>query len=133
MNEFLKLCNLFSQDLIDKAVLVSRASNFIGANPELMAWFKRFVSYDGRDEIIENKPRPPASKVILSNCRGYGPSYRLLPKRVCQESSFTYSEDFVVSCVSLSLIDNTACRRVFTTRIFALSSASILGPLLLRL
>lgn len=82
MNEFLKLCNLFSQDLIDKNVLVNKVSSFIGANPELMTWFKRFVGYDGQDELIENRARPATGRVTLSNCRGYGPSYRLLPRRV---------------------------------------------------
>lgn len=80
-SDFLKLCNLFSQDLIDKNVLVHKISIFIGANPELMDFFKRFVGYTGEDEVIENRPRPPTEKVSLSNCRGLGPSYRLLPKR----------------------------------------------------
>jgi paired amphipathic helix protein Sin3a len=79
--EFLKLCNLFSQDLIDKAVLVHKVSNFIGANIELMDYFKQFVNYTGNEEVVENKPRAPTDKVSLSNCRGLGPSYRLLPKR----------------------------------------------------
>ncbi|KAJ9648383.1 Transcriptional regulatory protein sin3 [Coniosporium tulheliwenetii] len=57
MNEFLKLCNLFSMDLIDKITLVHRAQNFIGGNPELMAWFKKFLAYDGKDELIENLPK----------------------------------------------------------------------------
>lgn len=82
MNEFLKLCNLFSQDLIDRNVLVHKVSNFIGGNPDLMNWFKAFVSYEGGDEVIDNKPKAPTSRVALSNCRGLGPSYRLLPKRV---------------------------------------------------
>ena len=82
MNEFLKLCNLFAQDLIDKNVLVNKVSAFIGANADLMNWFKRFVRYDGQDEVIENRPRPATAKVSLSNCRAYGPSYRLLPRRV---------------------------------------------------
>jgi paired amphipathic helix protein Sin3a len=81
MNEFLKLCNLFSQDLIDRNVLVHKVSDFIGNNRDLMEWFKNFVHYDGGDEIIENKPKAPTGKVALSNCRGLGPSYRLLPKR----------------------------------------------------
>ncbi|KAI9808396.1 MAG: Transcriptional regulatory protein sin3 [Phylliscum demangeonii] len=80
-NEFLKLCNLFTQDLIDRAILVYRASSFIGGNPELITWFQRFVGHNGSDEVIENKPKPPANRVNLANCRGYGPSYRLLPKR----------------------------------------------------
>jgi len=80
--EFLKLCNLFSQDLIDRNVLVHKVSNFIGTNLELMDFFKKFVGYTGPEEVIENRPRAPTGRVALSNCRGLGPSYRLLPKRV---------------------------------------------------
>ncbi|KAL8949911.1 MAG: hypothetical protein Q9222_004024 [Ikaeria aurantiellina] len=80
-NEFLKLCNLFTQDLIDKNKLMHKAYNFIGANNELMSWLKNFVEYNGMDEIVENKPRLGGDRVVLSNCRGLGPSYRLLPKR----------------------------------------------------
>jgi len=82
MNEFLKLCNLFSQDLIDKNVLVHKVSNFIGGNADLMDYFKNFVQYKGENEVIENKPKLPSGRVSLSNCRALGPSYRLLPKRV---------------------------------------------------
>ena len=46
-----------------------------------MNYFKTLLQYDGRDEIVENKPRISDEKVVLSNCRGLGPSYRLLPKR----------------------------------------------------
>lgn len=82
MNEFLKLCNLFSQDLIDRNVLVHKVSNFIGGSADLMNWFKAFVGYEGVDEVIDNRPKAPTGRVALSNCRGLGPSYRLLPKRV---------------------------------------------------
>lgn len=82
MNEFLKLCNMYSQSLIDTNDLVHKASQFIGGNHELMNFFKTFVGYEGLEEIIENRPRPPSGKVSLSNCRGVGPSYRLLPRRV---------------------------------------------------
>ncbi|KAF2154652.1 hypothetical protein K461DRAFT_238036 [Myriangium duriaei CBS 260.36] len=82
MNEFLKLCNLFSQDLIDKTTLVHRARSFIGQNPELYKWFQTWVGYEDHDvTVIENRARPPTGRVMLSNCRGLGPSYRLLPKR----------------------------------------------------
>lgn len=81
MNEFLKLCNLFSQDLIDRTTLIHRARSFIGGNPELLKWFQEFVGYDEKDIIIENKARMPTGRISLSNCRGLGPSYRLLPKR----------------------------------------------------
>lgn len=81
-NEFLKLLNLFSQDLIGKDMLVDKVQNFIGGNKELMDWFKRFVGWEGRDEVVDNVPRS-LNKVRLSVCRGLGPSYRLLPKLVC--------------------------------------------------
>ncbi|EME44313.1 hypothetical protein DOTSEDRAFT_71974 [Dothistroma septosporum NZE10] len=84
-NEFLKLCNLFSQDLIERSTLVYRAQMFIGGNAELVAWLKQWVGYDEKDVLIENKPRLPSGRVMLSNCRGLGPSYRLLPKRERQK------------------------------------------------
>lgn len=80
-SEFLKLCNLFTQELIDKNKLIHKAFNFIGANNELMTWLRNFVEYNGTDEVVHNKPRLGGEKVVLSNCRGLGPSYRLLPKR----------------------------------------------------
>jgi len=85
MNEFLKLCNLFSQDLIDGTTLIHRARAFIGGNPDLMKWFQDFVGYDEKDILIENRARIPTGRVSLSNCRGLGPSYRLLPKREKQK------------------------------------------------
>ncbi|PTB40747.1 hypothetical protein M441DRAFT_141369 [Trichoderma asperellum CBS 433.97] len=81
MNEFLKLCNLFSQNIIDKNTLFHKGALFIGASPELMTFWKAFVGVDSQDVVIDNRPAPPLEKVSLSNCRGYGPSYRLLPKR----------------------------------------------------
>ena len=81
MNEFLKLCNLFSQSIIDKNTLFHRGAQFIGANPDLLNFWKVFVGFDTQDVVIDNRPAPPTEKVSLSNCRGYGPSYRLLPKR----------------------------------------------------
>lgn len=84
-NEFLKLCNLFSQDLIDRSTLAFRARSFIGGNPDLVTWFEKWLGYDERDIVIENKPRVPSGRVMLANCRGLGPSYRLLPKRERQK------------------------------------------------
>lgn len=82
MVEFLKLCNLYSQNLVDKDNFLHKASHFLGGNPELFKWLKDFMGYDGYDEGIENRPRPPTEKVSLSNCRSVGPSYRLLPRKV---------------------------------------------------
>ncbi|CUS11063.1 unnamed protein product [Tuber aestivum] len=84
-NEFLKLLNLFSHDLIAKDMLVDKVSNFISGNKELMDWFKRFVGYDGKaDDLIDNAPST-VNKVRLNLCRGLGPSYRLLPKLEAQK------------------------------------------------
>ncbi|EKG22077.1 Paired amphipathic helix [Macrophomina phaseolina MS6] len=80
MNEFLKLCNLFSMDLIDKSLLLHRVHAFIGGNPELMGWFRKFLGFDGKEDTLENQPKPPSGRVALSNCRGLGPSYRQLPR-----------------------------------------------------
>ncbi|KAK9448081.1 uncharacterized protein V1518DRAFT_419605 [Limtongia smithiae] len=78
-NEFLKLLNLFSQDIIDKNVLVEKAEVFIGGNKDLLDWFKRCVDYDGGTLAIENIPYKK-HQLELSLCKSYGPSYRLLPK-----------------------------------------------------
>ncbi|KAG0077520.1 Transcriptional regulatory protein sin3 [Linnemannia elongata] len=78
-NEFLKLLNLFSQDILDRKLLVERVESFLGPHKDLMDWFKAFVGWDGKDEIIENVAAP-RHKVDLSTCRRYGESYRLLPK-----------------------------------------------------
>lgn len=82
MSDFLKLCNLYSQDVIDKNTLVFRSSNYIGNNQELFNWFKDFLAYDGRDQVIENRPREVTGRVNLNNCRSLGQSYREMPKRV---------------------------------------------------
>ncbi|KAM3555249.1 hypothetical protein MY1884_005700 [Beauveria asiatica] len=81
MNEFLKLCNLFSQNVIDRNTLFHKGAVFINSNPDLMAFWKAFVGFDTQDVMIDNRPAAPTDKISLSNCRGYGPSYRLLPKR----------------------------------------------------
>ncbi|OZJ02279.1 hypothetical protein BZG36_05062 [Bifiguratus adelaidae] len=81
-NEFLKVLNLFSQQIVDQNILVERVESFIGGNRELFDWFKAFVHYDGKDEHVDNVPVPDNSalKPDLVSCRAYGPSYRVLPK-----------------------------------------------------
>ena len=82
MSEFLKLCNLYSQDLLSKGELANRAQAYIGGNTELMSFFKSFLKYDDKDVIVENRPRVILDRPSLPNCRGLTPSYRLLPRRV---------------------------------------------------
>lgn len=79
-NEFLKILNLFSQDIIDKVTLVERVDGFIGeTHPELLTWFKLFVGYEDKPLNIENITFKK-HQLELSLCKAYGPSYRQLPK-----------------------------------------------------
>ena len=79
--EFLKLINLFSQDLIDKNTLADRVSAFIGASPDLMSFFNGMIGVEPHKEIIEARVKSDPGRVNLSHCRALGPSYRHLPKR----------------------------------------------------
>lgn len=80
--EFLRIIEGFTSGIISKDDMVAKIDDsFIGQNLELSNTFKRLVEYDGQDTIIENIPAPSETKVVLSNCRGYGPSYRMLPTR----------------------------------------------------
>lgn len=79
-NDFLKLLNLFSQDIIDKQTLVERVDGFIGeTHQELFSWFKMFVGYEEKPQHIENITFKK-HQLELSLCQTYGPSYRKLPK-----------------------------------------------------
>lgn len=89
-NEFLKVLNLFSQEILDRRQLVDRVDAFIGGNKELFQWFKRFVRWDGSDEVVENTPLHPSGiddvmtetrESELEKCKKYGPTYRLLPEK----------------------------------------------------
>lgn len=79
-NEFLKILNLYSLDIIDKVTLVERVESFIGdGHPELITWFKLFVGYEDKPQSIENITFKK-HQLELSLCKAYGPSYRQLPK-----------------------------------------------------
>jgi paired amphipathic helix protein Sin3a len=79
--EFLKLLNLFSQDIIDTRALVERANVFLGKSPELMAWFRKFVNYE---DTLQRDGLPTSDAPLLdyNSLRKYGVSYRKLPKNV---------------------------------------------------
>ncbi|KAJ2473489.1 hypothetical protein GGI02_000807 [Coemansia sp. RSA 2322] len=111
-NEFLKLLNLYNQQVLDPKTLVDRAESFIGDDLELFGWFKQFVGFDeqqmsledsrsGDEAIMESilgpEPgaymspeevaktlRPARAKINLANYKEYGPSYRLLPDSSAQ-------------------------------------------------
>lgn len=77
--EFLKVLNLFSQDIIDINELVDKVENFLGGQPDLFNWFKNFVGYQDKPKIIENIVHEK-HKLDLDLCEAYGPSYKKLPK-----------------------------------------------------
>lgn len=79
-NEFLKILNLYSQDIIDKDTLVERVDSFLGENHfDLLNWFKQFVGYEEKTQHIEDITFKK-HQLELSLCKAYGPSYRQLPK-----------------------------------------------------
>ncbi|ODV63728.1 transcriptional regulator SIN3 ASCRUDRAFT_28049, partial [Ascoidea rubescens DSM 1968] len=79
-NNFLKLINLFTQNLIDKITLVERIYSFIGSQPELFDWFKNYIGYDGLEPLNIEDIHFKKHKLQLDLCKAYGPSYRQLPK-----------------------------------------------------
>lgn len=78
--EFLKILNLYSQDILDRDTLVERVESFLGENhPDLVNWFKNFVGYEEKTKSIESITFKK-HQLELSLCKAYGPSYRQLPK-----------------------------------------------------
>lgn len=86
--EFLKLLNLFTQDIINVRTLVDRAALFIGGHTELFSTFKQLCGWDqgthgwleNDEPVVENVPALRREKVDLSLCKAFGPSYRKLPR-----------------------------------------------------
>ncbi|KAI0673570.1 hypothetical protein C8Q78DRAFT_1067868 [Trametes maxima] len=83
-DEFLKLLNLFSRDIIDTKTLVDRAEIFLG-DGDLMTQFKDLLSWDdklgNRDEGPPGSLRTGAPDYYTARPPddGQGPSYRRLP------------------------------------------------------
>jgi len=75
--EFLKILNLFSQDIIDSKTLVESVEPFLNRSPELFYWFKSFVKYE--EEIEPEIIAPKYHDVDYTLCLRAGHSYRLLP------------------------------------------------------
>ncbi|KAI8615126.1 hypothetical protein BC830DRAFT_1124114 [Chytriomyces sp. MP71] len=79
-NEFLKVLNLFSNEIIDAKTLVERVEPFLAKSPELFAWFKRFVKYE-EEQVVYNFP---ADRPVVDwrTCKRVGYSYKSLPADV---------------------------------------------------
>ncbi|KAF8746822.1 Histone deacetylase (HDAC) interacting, partial [Rhizoctonia solani] len=83
--EFVKMLNLFVQEIIDARTLVDRARTYL--NDELMVQFKDIMGWDDRTVEVdtgsgEGGPVAPAldrPRIDLGNCPKFGPSYRRLP------------------------------------------------------
>jgi paired amphipathic helix protein Sin3a len=78
-NEFLKLINMYTHDIIDRNTLVLRVEPFLSSVPDQLNYFKALVKYTGQDETIDNIP-VAKPRVDLNHCKKSGPSYRQLPK-----------------------------------------------------
>lgn len=89
--EFLKLLNLFSKDVLDLKILVERARVFLG-DGDLMAEFKDLVGWDFRRDHVEHGPPgsirtgPPEGLPSMIIDEGQGPSYRRVPESVSAKS-----------------------------------------------
>ncbi|KAJ1966921.1 hypothetical protein IWQ62_002167 [Dispira parvispora] len=79
-NEFLKLLNLFSEEIIDDKLLIERVATFIGGNLDLFDRFKALIGYkEPEDKVPTNEPLvTPRPRLDLSTLKAVG-SYRKLP------------------------------------------------------
>ena len=84
-NEFLKLCNMYSQGILDERTLKQKMVGFVGTSNELRQAIKRFFPQTDPVDFIENRPSKEGKRVKLSSCRGLGGSYRLVPIAVRSE------------------------------------------------
>lgn len=86
-DEFLKLLNLFTQDVVDLRTLVIQAGSFLG-DSELMTQFKEIVGWEEKERRDPEGVGPnSASKLMQRPSKAdlsirYGPSYRKLPQSV---------------------------------------------------
>ncbi|KAI8799910.1 hypothetical protein BJ742DRAFT_686639 [Cladochytrium replicatum] len=77
-NEFLKVLNLYSQEIVDAKTLIQRIEPFLSKSPDLIEWFKRFIKFEEEIDIVNEPAERPSFE--LEKCRQVGKSYYLLPK-----------------------------------------------------
>ncbi|KAG1757835.1 hypothetical protein EDB19DRAFT_1624058 [Suillus lakei] len=83
--EFLKLLNMYSKDIINAKTLVNMAQVYLG-DGDLLSQFREVVGIDERQDSIEHGPPgsirtgPPEALSALPAEDGEGPSYRRLPE-----------------------------------------------------
>ncbi|CEP17178.1 hypothetical protein [Parasitella parasitica] len=76
---FLRVLNLFTQQVLDANQLVDRCESYLSGNKDLFSQLKKLVGYDGKDRVIENVPLL-SSRIEYGSAFEYGPSYRSVPK-----------------------------------------------------
>ena len=84
-DDFLKMLNMFSREIIDARTLIARAQTFLG-DTELYTQFKDLMGWDGRKD---GEDMPPGSirvwtGPIAETEERFGKSYRRLPLSVSQ-------------------------------------------------
>lgn len=72
---FLKLLNLYHQNIIDRDTLVIRSASFLQSNPYLYDHLKELVGYTSLE-------KPAVDAFISTEEPAYGPSYRTVAKSV---------------------------------------------------
>ncbi|KAI8885789.1 hypothetical protein K501DRAFT_179122 [Backusella circina FSU 941] len=79
--EFLKVLNLYTQQIVDADLLVYQVKIFIGNNKELFDLFKSTIGYEPKEHPIE-KPLHAFTKPDLAHCKTIdgSPSYRIVPR-----------------------------------------------------
>jgi paired amphipathic helix protein Sin3a len=105
--DFLKLLNLFSKDIIDAKTLVDRAEVFLG-DGDLLVEFKELMAYDDPKTRAERGPpgsvrmREPEPLVAQPPDDDLGPSYRRLPESVscCPVEPWINRELFLIGDLS---------------------------------
>ena len=86
-NEFLKVVNLFTQDIIDTARLIRESHTFLG-DGELMAQFKEILGWDERRERyagaedVWTRPTGVLDRPSRNQLNMRSGSYRKLPEAV---------------------------------------------------
>ena len=101
-DDFLKLLNMFSRDIIDTKTLVERAEALLGEG-DLMKEFKELLNWESKSDNDEGPPgslrtaapdyytaRPPDD--------GQGPSYRRLPDSVSEPCLTTIRLRLIIFC-----------------------------------
>jgi paired amphipathic helix protein Sin3a len=92
-DDFLRLLNLFSKDIIDSKTLIQQAQLFLG-DGDLFSQFKELMGWDERLHSVEHGPPgsirtgPPENLSTDRIEEGQGMSYRRLPATVSGRIAF---------------------------------------------